>query len=269
MAKIRNGIDPLHPFVNAGSNRIEVFYIEFDGFLCNRAMNMLTNLLMVTNPESNNWYERYPFINSFIGMKSDDLYHITKLYNPYEFLCEIAASDEDTNRSEEEIISDIRILESIGYVKYQQVTSFAFALNKMLKENCISKVYIQKEYNFYDWEKLFIKELLDPYLDKIELLEGPSFHALNEVKNEVTTAFINFPQMLDTIHDEFDKELYEKQLYLVRANRNTLFYNKDTEKMEYINPNFTEDNKKRGIKTGIIYTESINEDPLNEIIVAG
>lgn len=268
MSKIRNGIDPLHPFVNASNNRNEIFYVEFDGFICNRSMNVLANLLLSSDFETTNWFKRYPFIGSFIGMKSNDLFHVTKMYNPYEFMLEIASED-GTEKTDKEIFDDIKLLEKIGYIKYQQVTSFAFALQKMLQENCISKVYIQKEYEFYDWEKAFIKELFDPNIGKIELLEGPSFYAYSEISEEVTTSFINFPQMLDQIHAEIPKEKLEKRLFLVRGNRNTLKYNPELDILEYLDPEFGIRNHNRGIQSGIIFTESIDEDPLNEVILAG
>ena len=269
MSAIRNGIDPLHPFVNSNTNRSEIFYIEFDGFLCNRSMNVIANMFLTTNSEIVNWYTRYPFINNFADMTSNNIFHIVKMYNPYELLFEMDSSNENSKLTNDEICEDIRTLEKNGVIKYQQLISFAYALRKMLQENCIKKIYIQKEYEFYDWEKNFIKDLLDPYLNKIELLEGPSFYAYKEVADEVTTAFINFPQMLDQIHSEIPKEKIEKALFLIRGNKNTLKYNKENDLIEYIDPNLTQRNAERNIKCGIIFTESVNEDPLDERIIEG
>lgn len=206
-------------------NRAEVLLVEYDGFIKSISEGIIQYMLS----EIEDWIDKYPGLTKYENLEIGELYEQVFLYDPFVILREIAKDDVDDFT----IIHDMKSLREELVIECQSITSFEFALFKLLQEDFIKKCIIIKGNKFYDNEKEYIEDNFEDVIDKIELVEGGILDVIRTEKP--TTLFLSdFDMLFDYIIKSLDeKELQNKVFVMLNTYYNTE-YDEETGLLNYL-----------------------------------
>lgn len=211
--------DTALPIQSPGPTRDETFVVYFDGFIKNTSEGIIRTMLR----DEEYWIKRYPLLSMFSDTSQDELYELTMLSMPIELLYELS----DEKLSLEEIQSDLSAILPNIILSNSRITTFEFALHKILQEKNAKKCYIFRDFDFYDNEIEYIKTMYADVLDKIEMISG-GFVTLFEEK-ELTTAFItDYHIVTDILIPKFEKDKIYDKIFIILNSWYTVHYDESS-----------------------------------------
>ena len=186
--------------------RDEILIVYFNGFIKNASEGIVRTMLR----EEEDWIEKYPYLETFIGMTQDELYENTMLMMPRNLL--YALSDELL--SLDEIDNDLTVIEPNVILDNSKITAFEFSLYQLLHEKNVKRCYFFKETEFYENELKYIERQYNDVLEKIECVNGSFVLLFEDIKP--TTSFISDCNLLlNTIIPNYDKEILDEMMFVV------------------------------------------------------
>ena len=212
------------PIQMIGKDRDETLIVYFDGFIKNETESVIRTMLR----DEDIWTKKYPGISQFRELNTDELYYETMLFRPYELLAVLSKD----KLSEEEIMEDLdQIIPNIIF-ENSKITSFEFALYKILNELNITKCYIFKDTDFYDVEVEYIKRQYADVIDKITFVSGGIIQLIREA-NPTTICLLDPILPLRLLPDNFTEEELDNKAFIVLNSGKNIEIDDDTHTMYY------------------------------------
>lgn len=212
------------PIQKVEEERDEILIVYFDGFIKNESEGMIQTMIR----DKDQWIEKYPDIINFMNSTSGEIYHETMLFRPAELLNILSGSkltDDEISNDMESIIPEI-IFEKTT------MTTFEFALYRILQEKNIKQCYFFKDTEFYDNEIAYVNKKYKDVLSKIEFVNGGLLTLYDQA--HPTTLFVNNPTLPISIFPSrySDDDLSQKMFILLNSSHN-LQCNEITNSFEY------------------------------------
>jgi len=198
-----------------GNNRDEIILVEYDGFIKNKTEAIL--LSMISTKQI--WIDKYPGINKYENISSDQIYQDSFLKLPESLLYNLS----NKSLSIKTIKDDIDKLQKIDILQCQRFTIIEFAIKTLLLEKFVKTVYIIKEEDYTSKELLYLKNNYEIFEDKIKILCGNTLEAFSMCKP--TTYFTNSLYKIENIIK--DESITDK-LFILRNTEDILNYNEST-----------------------------------------
>lgn len=217
--------DVATPIRKIDNSREETILVSFEGFIKNASEGMVRTMLR--NDED--WIERYPELTIFDEMTQQELYDNTMLFQPKELL--YALSNEKA--TEEQIEEDLNTIMPDVLLQLSKITSFEFALYRLLSKKFVKKVVIWKEDSFYENEIQYLDHQFEEFLPKIEYMSGGLITVMEEKKpTTVCITDIGFP--LYYISEQEDQRLYDGVFFIILNSAHNVIYQEEVENFVYL-----------------------------------
>ena len=213
--------DLLYPIFD--NNRDEILLVEYEGFIKSITEGIVIAMIL----SKQKWENKYPKIKEFISVVNGEIFDMSSLYSPIEYL-KILSGDE---LAIDEIEKDLEILSPINIIRFQQSTLFDFALRNLIQEKFIKRCHIVKSTPFYNHEIKYLEKAFAHQIDKIDIVSGTTLEAFEEYSP--TTCFTN---SLDSITRviEYASNLSLKNIFFVLRNTSeTVYYSQEDRLFKY------------------------------------
>lgn len=228
--------DVAYPIMHKNGNREEILLIYFDGFIKNTSEGIVRTMLR----DEEYWEKRYPNLSEFSEMEQDDLYENTMIFTPPDLLYALSDGTVDDDTIQEDIE---RILPTI-FIHHSRLTSFEYALFRLMKEKFIKEVYFYREFDqgFYENEIEYVETQFSEVIEKIHFIHGGCLSAI-ETYHPTTlfTTDYNLVSLLYSEEAQIDDESFDMEEFMVILlnTTQTVQYHEQDGTLDYI-PEFLE-----------------------------